>query len=95
MSFEAESSRTPFPSEDCVQHEVKASCFATRSGARLDYALLENGRIDITHTFVPENLRGRKLAARLMEAALHYASREGLQIQASCSYAEAYLKRKR
>jgi len=82
-----------FEEADGVRHDPTEKRFETPSGARLDYRL--DGRtMDITHTFVPEHLRGKGLASELMKAAIQYAKHERLDLHASCSYAQTYLKRK-
>ncbi len=82
-----------FEDEHTIQHDLNAMRFQTRSGARLEYERTES-HLDITHTFVPENLRGQKLAAILMDRVIDYAQQEDLGIRGSCSYAASYLKRK-
>lgn len=47
----------------------------------------------LTHTEVPPLLRGRGIAARLVEAALAHARAQGLHIEPACSYVHAYLQR--
>ncbi len=47
--------------------------------------------VDFVHTGVPLALRGRGLAAQLVEAGLQWARSEGLQVRASCSYVAHYL----
>jgi len=48
-----------------------------------------------THTFVPEELRGQNLAARLTRAALDDARRQGKKVVPQCSYVATYLDRHR
>jgi len=83
-----------FEEADVVRHDRVRGRFKTASGARLDYSDCGGYAINITHTFVPEHLRGKGLAAQLMEATIEYAKKNGLSIHVSCDYAEAYLKRK-
>lgn len=66
----------------------------TVDGARsvLDYTRA-NGRMVITHTYVPPELRGRGIAEALMKAAVDYAQAEKLAIDPVCSYAARYLQR--
>lgn len=61
--------------------------------AHLDYRPVGEGVLDYHHTFVPDALRGRGIAAELTQAALAYARAEGYQVQPSCSYVEVYMKR--
>lgn len=82
-----------FEKADAVRHDRAAHRFETSSGARLDYRATGNNAINITHTFVPDHLRGKGMAAKLMEAAIKYAEKNDLSLHASCDYAVAYLKR--
>lgn len=77
-----------------MRHDRAAQRFETASGTRLDYRAAGDDAIDITHTFVPDHLRGKGLAAQLMDAAIEHARINGLSLHASCDYAKAYLKRK-
>ena len=78
---------------DTVRHDVTRRRFHTATDAYLDYERTTPGELEITHTYVPEDQRGKGLAQRLMEAVVDYAKRENLQLRAACSYAEAYLRK--
>jgi uncharacterized protein len=47
----------------------------------------------LSHTGVPQTLRGRGIAALLVRAALDHARSKGLKVRPDCSYAEAYMQR--
>jgi predicted GNAT family acetyltransferase len=47
----------------------------------------------LTHTGVPKALRGRGIAAALVQAALDHARARGLKVRPDCSYAETYMQR--
>jgi uncharacterized protein len=47
----------------------------------------------LTHTGVPQALRGRGIAALLVQAALDHARARQLKVRPDCSYAEAYMQR--
>jgi uncharacterized protein len=47
----------------------------------------------LTHTGVPQALRGRGIAALLVQAALDHARAQGWKVRPDCSYAEAYMQR--
>jgi uncharacterized protein len=47
----------------------------------------------LTHTGVPAALRGRGIAAQLVQAALEFARGKGLKVRPDCSYAEVYMQR--
>jgi uncharacterized protein len=53
---------------------------------------LAPGTITFTHTRVPENLRGRGIGTRLIEAALALARARGLQVLPVCPFFRAYLR---
>lgn len=79
-----------------VSHNQQQQCFelvVDGHRAHLDYRKLADGRLDYHHTFVPNELRGRGIAAVLTKAALAYASSENLQVLPSCSYVEVFMRR--
>jgi uncharacterized protein len=47
----------------------------------------------LTHTGVPQALRGRGIAALLVQAALDHARAKQLKVRPDCSYAEIYMQR--
>jgi uncharacterized protein len=53
---------------------------------------LDGDVITFLHTFVPEPLRGRGLATRLIAAALDAARRRGLAVDPQCPTFVAYVK---
>ncbi|WP_345781323.1 GNAT family N-acetyltransferase [Pseudoxanthomonas sp.] len=60
--------------------------------AVLDYQL-RDGRLLITHTGVPEALRGQGIAAALTHAAMGYARAQGFKVVPACAYAAAFVRR--
>jgi hypothetical protein len=58
----------------------------------LDYEL-QPGMVVFTHTGVPDALRGRGLAAQLVEAGLQWAHAEGLKVVPACSYVDVFMRR--
>ena len=52
-----------------------------------------DGVLVFTHTFVPNELRGRNVAARLTRTALDDARRQGVKVVPRCSYVAAYIER--
>lgn len=79
--------------ELAVHHTPEEGLLTTSHGARLTYNLDSSKNMVITHTFVPETLRGQGIAALLMRAAVLLAKQNNLSIEPRCSYAEVYLKR--
>lgn len=57
-----------------------------------DY-VLEGNTLTITHVGVPEALRGRGIAAQVMDGVAADASARGLHIVPVCSYAATYMAR--
>lgn len=51
------------------------------------------GTVDIDHTFVSEQLRGRGIAGRLVRAAAEQIRETGASVTASCPYAADWLRR--
>jgi predicted GNAT family acetyltransferase len=60
--------------------------------AFLDYRM-EDGKMVITHAFVPPELRGRKLAEQLVRAALKHARECSFRVVPQCGYVDALLRR--
>lgn len=57
-----------------------------------EYAL-EGGRIVLTHTFVPPELRGRGVAEKLVRTALEEARRAGKKVVPQCAYVALFIRR--
>lgn len=77
-----------------VRHDLQRQRFEILSdgeAAHLDYRMLSDHVIDFTHTYTPGALRGRGLAAQLVEAGVAYARERGWQVIGSCSYVAAWL----
>lgn len=55
-----------------------------------DYRL-SGDKVDFNHTFVPDALRGRGIAEKLVREALAWARSEELHIEASCWYVRRFL----
>ena len=60
----------------------------------LEYRLLPDQGIDFTLTFVPESLRGRGIAEKLVRTGIGWAREQGFEMTASCWYVSRILKRK-
>ena len=55
-----------------------------------DYTL-ENKRINLYHTYTHPDLRGKGLAAKVVEAALEYAKNNNLKVIPGCSYVQDFI----
>jgi len=78
-----------------ISHDRVAHQFATETGGAV--SILEYGLVDdvmtIEHTGVPAELRGRGIAAALVQGALATARRAGWKVVPACSYAAAWMQR--
>ena len=59
----------------------------------LNYNLPRKNVIDFYFTYVPGELRGKGIAAKLVEEGLQYAEKEKLKVIPSCSYVNIYIHR--
>ncbi|MCP3129232.1 GNAT family N-acetyltransferase [Shewanella sp. KJ2020] len=59
--------------------------------AVLEYRL-DGQQIDFNRTFVPDELRGKGLAERLVRHGLKWAKAQDFEIAASCWYVQKFLK---
>ena len=78
------------------QHDIEGRMFYIDDPAGRAYlAYLDLGKqaIDIYRTFVPDELRGRGLAALLAARALSFAQEQGYKVIPSCSYIARYMER--
>lgn len=63
--------------------------------ALLAYALRDDRVMEFTRTYVPEALRGGRIAAQLAAAGLQYAVANGYRIMPTCSYIRNYINKYR
>ncbi len=61
--------------------------------AEIDFPTDKDGFANITHTFVDGNLRGRGLAAVLMQMAMEQIESEGKTPKFTCSYAAKWAEK--
>jgi predicted GNAT family acetyltransferase len=61
--------------------------------ATLEYRLIADQGIDFTNTFVPESLRGKGIAEKLVRTGIGWARDQGLEMTASCWYVKRFLSR--
>jgi len=61
--------------------------------AEMTYRKIGSDVIAIDHTYTPSEFRGRNIASRLMNRAIHEARTAGLKILPQCSYAVAQFRR--
>lgn len=78
-----------------ISHDPASRRFFTRMDgheAELTYRL-DDGRMTIDHTSVPDAIGGRGIAGELVAAALEHAIVAGLRVVPACSYSAAYIQR--
>lgn len=78
-----------------IRHDRDIHRFATTvDGAKayLDYRL-EDRLMVVTHTWVPDEIGGRGIASRLVQAAFEHAREAGLRVRPDCPYVAAWSKR--
>lgn len=63
--------------------------------AEATYVQQANGEVDIDYTYVSPVLRGQGAAGKMMEALANHLRESGLKATASCSYANAWLRKNR
>lgn len=61
--------------------------------AEIDFPLVKENVIEITHTIVSPSLQGQGIAKKLVEKVLEIAKEKGYKVTASCSYAKHYLEK--
>lgn len=78
-----------------VRHNAAENRFESEVEGHLSVADYERrgDEIVFTHTFVPSELRGRGVAAKLVRAALEYAREQRLRVVPACSYVADYIAR--
>lgn len=74
---------------DFLHHRCQCRFSAIEDGVEVGYLTytIDNGILDITHTFVDPSKRGQGIAKELVRRCDSFSKREGLIITASCSYA--------
>ncbi len=79
-----------------VDHNPQEQCFSTVVDgykAVLEYRTVDEQTLDFCHTFVPDELRGKGVAAVLAKAAFAYAKEHQVKVIPSCSYIATYMQR--
>lgn len=74
--------------KEAQRFEVEVEGFT----ASIEYVLADN-TINILHTRVPHQVKGRGIAAALTKYVLEYATQNQLKVIPSCSYTNTYIKR--
>ena len=61
--------------------------------AEIEFEKLQDNNYNIYHTFVDEHLQGQGIASKLVQAAVNEIKARGGKIQATCSYAKAWIEK--
>lgn len=76
-----------------IQHEEGKRYYVQFGDQRAELAYGESGRTrDFRHTWVPQELRGRKIAEKLVRHALDDTLRNGYKFIPSCPYVERFVE---
>ena len=78
-----------------IHHDATASRFEATVDGHLcvcQYRVFGQTMM-LTHTGVPQVLRGRGIAGLLVQAAIDHARAKQLKVRPDCSYAEVYMQR--
>ena len=67
--------------------------YAKDENAEVTFPESEEGVCTIDHTFVDDSLRGHSVASKLVEAAVSQIKEQGKKVNATCTYAQAWLER--
>jgi len=82
--------------DERIEHDAASHRFTLSSGAAeavLDYRERDARTLEYYHTFVPEPMRGRGVASRLVAHALRYALEQHLAVIPSCQFVAAIIRR--
>lgn len=79
-----------------IRHDPDARRFVAELDGQVSYVgyvALGDETLDFRQTYVPETLRGRGIAAALVEHALRHARDRGLKVVPSCPYVARFVER--
>ena len=79
-----------------IKHDITNQRFYTMVEGReayLQYLIVDKNVLNYYKTYVPNELRGKGIAGKIVEAALNYARENNLKIIPSCSYVDIFIER--
>jgi predicted GNAT family acetyltransferase len=79
-----------------IRHDERLGKFSVEidgKEAHLSYTVVDGTTLDVRHTFVPPELRGRQLAEQLVAAGFAYAREHGYRVVPTCSYVQRRVER--
>ncbi|HKI77873.1 MAG TPA: GNAT family N-acetyltransferase [Ignavibacteriaceae bacterium] len=79
-----------------VKHDKENQQFVANvegKDAYLRYLIKGDKKIDFHHTYVPNELRGKGLAAEVVKEGFKYAEENNLKVIPTCPYIHTFLKK--
>ncbi len=76
-----------------VQHTEGRFYIKGREKAVLDYSMEGSDVMRITHTYVPDEMRGLGIAKRLVLFAVEFAKERNYKIKPICSYVKVFFEK--
>ena len=79
-----------------IKHSTEDQAFTVDINGEegeLAYSMPRDGVMDLTHTYVSQNLRNKGLASKLVEKAIDYAKEKNWKIIATCPYVKTFFQR--
>lgn len=73
--------------------ESQKFCLTLNGKESYLYYRLRDNVMDLASTYVPQEMRGKGIAAKIVEAALKFARENKYSIIPSCSYVDVYIRR--
>ncbi|MDA3885568.1 MAG: GNAT family N-acetyltransferase [Candidatus Delongbacteria bacterium] len=61
--------------------------------AVLEYNKIDEDTLDYNHTFVPEELRGQKIASNIIKEGMNYAKNNGYKVIPTCPFVKAFTEK--
>jgi predicted GNAT family acetyltransferase len=78
-----------------IKHDGKYNKFFTEVSGKesnLTYEKITDNIWDYKLMFVPKNLRGQGIAAKVVEYALNFARKNKIRIKATCTFVNSYIE---
>ncbi len=79
-----------------IQHNIAKKRFFTFIEGREAYLTYDNDGENVLifdHTYVPFNLRGQNIAAKVVRYALEYARENNFKVIPACSYVRVFIEK--
>lgn len=77
-----------------IQHEEGKRYYIQLGDKKAELTYDENGKTrDFRHTYVPEEMRGRKLAEKLVRHGLDDTMKNGYKFIATCPYVQRFVEK--